>query len=158
VLLPNSPDVLITAERAAELSEKAVAVVPSRSPQAGLAVAGALDPTCRAAENADAMVQALARVRTAAVAPAARDDAQGRFRAGEAVGLVDEQVVAWGSPEHALGAVVAALAREAELISCLRGADAPLDDEAVRALVLGGTELELLDGGQPSWWWLLSAE
>jgi len=45
VVLPNSPNVLMAAERAAELSEKDVRVVPSRSMQAGLAAAVALDPT-----------------------------------------------------------------------------------------------------------------
>src|SRR5205823_2579269 len=36
VVLPNSPNVFMAAERAAELSDKVVAVVPSRSQQAGL--------------------------------------------------------------------------------------------------------------------------
>jgi hypothetical protein len=41
----------------------------------------------------------------------------------------------------------------------LRGADAPLDDATVEGLAGGGdTELELSEGGQPSYWWLLSAE
>jgi dihydroxyacetone kinase-like predicted kinase len=37
IVLPNSPNVIMAADRAAELSEKTVAVVESRSPQAGLA-------------------------------------------------------------------------------------------------------------------------
>ena len=46
VVLPNSPNVIMAAERAAELSEKTVCVVvASRSPQAGLAAAVSLDPT-----------------------------------------------------------------------------------------------------------------
>ncbi|MGH2856997.1 MAG: DAK2 domain-containing protein [Solirubrobacteraceae bacterium] len=158
VLLPNSPNVLLTAERAAELSEKTVAVVPSRSPQAGLSVSVCLDPSRRAAENAEAMTAALARVRTGGVAPAAREDPQGRFQPGDAVGFVDEDLVAWGSPEQTLSAVLEALAPDAELITCVRGADAPLDDEAVRALRSGEADVELLTGGQASWWWLLSAE
>ena len=47
VVLPNSPNVLMAAERAAELSEKRVFVVPTRSQQAGLAAAVALDPDAR---------------------------------------------------------------------------------------------------------------
>jgi hypothetical protein len=158
VVLPNSPNVVMTAERAAELSEKTVAVVPTRSPQAGLAAAVSLDPHRRAAENAAAMSSALDRVRTGAVAPAARADAQGRFQAGEAVGFVDEELIAWGQPRETLRDVLANLAQDAELITCLRGADAPLDDETVHALIAGDTELELSEGGQPSYWWLLSSE
>ena len=78
VVLPNSPNVLMAAERAAELSEKKVFVVPTRSQQAGLAAAVALDPARSAAENGAAMLEALAPVRTGAVTEAARDDAEGR--------------------------------------------------------------------------------
>ncbi|HWD74629.1 MAG TPA: DAK2 domain-containing protein [Solirubrobacteraceae bacterium] len=158
VVLPNSANVVMAAERAAELSEKAVVVVPTRSPQAGLAVAVSLDPARPAVDNAEAMHETLAHVRTGAVAPAARDDNQGRFRVGEAVGFVEDELVAWGSPRETLHEVLEQLGRDAELITCLRGADAPLTDETVHALVGGGAELELSDGGQPSYWWLLSAE
>jgi DAK2 domain fusion protein YloV len=158
VVLPNSANVVMAAERAAELSEKTVTVVLSRSPQAGLAAAVSLDPARRAVENAAAMNETLAHVRTGAVAPAARDDAQGRFHAGEAVGFVEEELIAWGTPRETLRDVLGQLAQDAELITCLRGAGAPLDDSAVHALAGSGVELELSDGGQPSYWWLLSAE
>jgi DAK2 domain fusion protein YloV len=158
VVLPNSANVVMASERAAELSEKTVVVVPTRSPQAGLAAAVSLDPSRRAVDNGMAMSEAVARVRTGAVAPAARDDTQGRFHAGDAVGFVDEELVAWGSPRETLQEVLEALARDAELITCLRGTDAPLDDETVHSLIDGDAELELSDGGQPSYWWLLSSE
>jgi hypothetical protein len=158
VVLPNSPNVFMAAERAAELSDKKVTVVASRSPQAGLAAAVSLDPGRRAGENAALMAETLLGVRTGAVAPAGRDDSQGRFRSGDAVGFVEEELVAWGEPAATLHAVLAQLAQDAELITCLRGAQAPLEDAQVRELVDGGVELELSDGGQPSYWWLLSAE
>jgi hypothetical protein len=158
VVLPNSANVVMTAERAAELSDKTVVVMPSRSQQAGLAAAVSLDPDRSASDNAASMLVTLAHVRTGAVAPAARDDAQGRFRAGEAVGFVDEELIAWGPPGETLHDVLSQLAQDAELITCLRGANAPLDDQAVLALVTDGVELELSEGGQPSYWWLLSAE
>jgi uncharacterized protein len=158
VVLPNSPIALAAARRAAELSDKAVSVVPSLSPQAGLAAAVALDPTRGAEPNAAAMRAALEHVRTGAVAPARLDDAEGRFRAGDAVGYVEEEIVAWGKPREALREVLEQLAHDAELITCLRGAEAPLDDGTVQALAHGDVEFELSDGGQPGHWWLLSAE
>jgi uncharacterized protein len=158
VVLPNSPNVLMAAERAAGLSDKTVGVVPSSSPQAGLAAAVSLDPAQPAEENVLAMTRTLERVRTGAVAPAARDDVRGRFREGDAVGFVDDQIVVWGRPRDALRGVLERLASGAELITCLRGAHAPLDDETVHALALGDVEFELSDGGQQSYWWLLSAE
>jgi hypothetical protein len=104
------------------------------------------------------MQETLIHVRTGAVAPAARDDAQGRFRAGEAVGFIEDELVAWGEPRQTLSSVLNELSEDAELITCLRGADAPLDDEAVQALASEEVELELSEGGQPRYWWLLSAE
>jgi uncharacterized protein len=158
VVLPNSSNVFMAAERAAELSEKQVVVVRSKTQQGGLAAAVALDPTRDAAANAAAMEEALANVRTGAVAPAARDDAGGRFRSGDAVGFVDDEIVAWGDPAATLRAVLGELSSGAELITCLRGAEAPLGDPEVAALAGDGIELELSPGGQPSYWWLLSAE
>ena len=159
VVLPNSSNVFMAAEEAARLSEKRVHVVPSRSQQAGLAAAIAFDPSRDGAANAAALTDALERVRTGAVAPAARDDAGGRFRAGEAVGFVGDELVAWGEPAATLRSILAALAAEAELVTCLSGDGAPLDADAVAALHDGSpAELELTQGGQPAYWYLLSAE
>jgi uncharacterized protein len=158
VVLPNGPTALMAARRAAGLSDKTVRVVPSLSPQAGLAAAVTLDPTQTAEGNAAAMTSALDHVRTGAVAPARLDDAQGRFRAGDAIGFVEDEIVAWGKPREALREVLERLAHDAELITCLRGAEAPLDDVTVQALAHGDVEFELSDGGQSGHWWLLAAE
>ena len=158
VVLPNSPNVRMAAERAAELAEKHVAVVATRSQQAGLSAAVALAPDRSAAENADAMEDVLAALRTGAVAPAARDDRLGRFAIGDAVGFVEEEILAWGEAEPTLGAVLEALGDGAELVTVIAGAGAPLDEARIEALAPDGVELELSEGGQPGWWWLLSAE
>jgi DAK2 domain fusion protein YloV len=161
VVLPNSPNVLMAAEHAAELSEKRVFVVPTRSQQAGLAAAVALDPERGAVANGEAMLEALALVRTGAVTGAARDDAEARparFHRGDAVGFVDERLVAWGEPAETLEAVLGELGREAELDTLIAGAGAPLDGDTVSALAPSGVELEYSWGGQPAYWWLIAAE
>jgi uncharacterized protein len=161
VVLPNSPNVIMAAERAAELSEKRVRVVPSRSQQAGLAAAVALDPDRGAEANAAAMAEALAQVRTGAVTAAARDDAEhepARFRRGDAVGFVEERLVAWGEPTDTLRTVLEALGRDAELVTLIAGDGAPLDADEVAALVPDGVEVEHSRAGQPSYWWLIAAE
>jgi DAK2 domain fusion protein YloV len=158
VVLPNSPNVFLAAERAADLSDKHVHVVRARSMQAGLSAAVALDPGRDAAANAAAMEDALAHVRSGAVAQAARDDGRGRFRRGEAVGFVEEEIVAWGAPDETLRSVLAELGRGAELVTCITGDGPPLGDAQVAALAPSGIELETRAGGQPSYWWLLTAE
>ncbi len=158
VVLPNSANVIMAAEHAAELSDKQVLVAPTTSQQAGLAAAVALAPDRTVEENARTLMQALTHLRTGAVAQAARDDARGRFARGEAVGFVADEVIAWGDPGETLKTVLMALADGAELISVLAGEDAPLEPEDVAGLLGGGVELELRHGGQPAYWWLLAAE
>ena len=158
VVLPNSPNVFMAAERAADLSDKRVEVIRSRSLQAGLAAAVAFLPNSGATDNYALMAEIVDQLHTGGVARAAREDPQGRFHTGDAVGFVDDELIAWGLPEETLRAVIATLAADAELVTCIRGVDAPLPDDAVRSLAGPGVQLELSDGGQASYWWLLSAE
>ena len=158
VVLPNSSNVIMAAERAAELSEKLVLVVPTKSQQAGLTAAVALDPTRPAEVNGQAMHDAVVELRIGSVAPAARDDVHGRFSSGDAVGFVDDEIIAWGAPEETLGAVLKSLAMGAELVTCISGEGAPIADDAIEAMAPAGVELEVSFGGQPAYWWLLAAE
>jgi fatty acid kinase len=164
IVLANSANVIMAAENAARLSEKQVLVAPTTSQQAGLAAAVALAHDRAMEENAQALLEAVSRVRTGAVAQAARDDAQGRFARGEAVGFVEDEVLAWGDPAETLQAVLAALANgedggeEPELISVLAGEDAPLGLGQVEEMAANHVELELRHGGQTAYWWLLAAE
>ena len=133
-------------------------VVASRSQQAGLAAAVALEAGRSAEENATAMQEALEAIRTGAVTEAARDDGEQRFRAGEAIGFVEEELVAWGEPEATLRAVLDSLSSDAELLTLIAGPSAPLGEEQIAGLIPDGVEYELSQGGQPSYWWLLAAE
>jgi len=158
VLIPNSPNVILAAEGAAELSEKPVRVVPTRSQQAGIPALLVFDPAHPAVDNAAALAEELEGVRTGGVASAARDDPGGRFGAGDALGYVGEELVAWGEPESTLAAAIKGVSEGMEVITCIAGDGAPLDREAVEPLVPDGVELDHHVGGQPAWWWLLCAQ
>jgi uncharacterized protein len=158
VVLPNSPNVVLAAERAAELSEKPVGVVPTHAPQEGLAALLAFDPERPVEDNRVSLEGARARLRLGGVAVAAKDDQGGRFSAGEAVGYLGDELVAFGEPEATLRATLAAVAEGAELLTCVAGAEPPLARAGVEAAMPDGVELEYHDGGQPAWWWLFCAE
>ncbi|HYP47725.1 MAG TPA: DAK2 domain-containing protein [Thermoleophilaceae bacterium] len=158
LVLANSANVILAAERAAELSDKPARVVPTTAPQEGLTALLAFDPERLAEENADAVRAAAEGLSCGGVAPAARDDAQGRFREGDAVGYADDELVAWGEPEATLAATIASLADGAELLTCIAGESPPLSREVLEASVPDGLELDYHEGGQPAWWWLLCAE
>ena len=158
VVLPNSPNVILAAERAAELSERPARVVPIRAQQEGLAALLAFDPANDAQRNADAIAHAASQLRVGGVAPAAKDDPQGRFAAGDAVGYDRDELVAWGAPAETLEAPLARLGEGAELVTCIAGGDPPLDRAQVEAALPAGTELESHAGGPAAWWWLLCVE
>jgi dihydroxyacetone kinase-like predicted kinase len=158
LVLPNSSNVIMAAERAAELSEKPTRVVPCSSQQAGLLALVELDAEAGAADNAERLEAALAQIRTGAVAPAARDDAQGRFRRGDAVGFVAEEVVAWGGAGSTLAATIERLGTDAELVTVIGGREAPIPLEEVESHAPSGIELDVQEGGQPHYWWLLAAQ
>jgi len=158
VVLPGSANVVMAAERAAELSDKRVQVVRATSQQAGLAAAVALQSDATVEQNAGAMEAVLGDLRVGAVAPAARSDAQGRFEQGDAVGFLGEDVIAWGEPRQTLAAVLSALVPESELISVIAGAEAPVELSELEGIMDVDVELEFRHGGQPAYWWLLAAE
>lgn len=102
--------------------------------------------------------EALGDVATGGIAPAARDDAQGRFKRGDAVGFAEGEIVAWGGAGSTLLATIEMLATDAEIVTVIGGDGAPIPLDEIDAHVPEGVELEKHEGGQPSWWWLLAAQ
>jgi DAK2 domain fusion protein YloV len=158
LVLPSSSNVVMAAERACELSEKPARVVAATSQQASLLALVEFDPGASAEENAGRLEVALEGVATGGVAPAARDDAQGRFKQGDAVGFTDGEIVAWGGAGSTLSTTIQHLAEGAEIVTVIAGEGAPIALEQIDTHVPDGVEVETHEGGQPSWWWLLAAQ
>ncbi len=158
VVLPNSSNVTLAAERAAELSEKPAALVRTTAPQVGLAALVELDPARPAGENAEALAAIAGGIRSGGVARAAREDPGGRFGEGDAVGYADDELVAWGEPAEVLAAVLRSVGGGREVLTVIAGESAPLDPDEVARAAPDGLEVEYHDGGQPAWWWLVAAE
>jgi dihydroxyacetone kinase-like predicted kinase len=158
LVLPSSPNVVMAAERACELSEKPARVVPALSQQASLLALVELDPGAGAADNAERLEGALEGVAIGGVAPAARDDAQGRFKQGDAVGFVAGEIVAWGGSGSTLTTTIQHLSEGAEIVTVIAGEGAPIPLSEIDTHAPAGVEVETHEGGQPSWWWLLAAQ
>jgi hypothetical protein len=158
LVFPSSSNVVMAAERACELSEKPARVVNATSQQASLLTLIELDTAASVDDNAERLEAALETVAAGGVAPAARDDAQGRFRKGDAVGFVGEEIVAWGGAGSTLAATIEKLAAGAEIVTVIAGAEAPIPLDDLDPHVPDGVEIETHEGGQPSWWWLLAAQ
>jgi len=159
IVLPNSPNVVMAADEAVRLAERPAHVVHALAQQAGLAaLVGAYDASAPAAENAERMRSELDAIATGLVAEADRDDADGRYRAGDAVGFLGDELVAWGEPQATLGQVLERIADGAEIVTLIEGADAPLRAADAELNLGNGAELEIQDGGQPTYWWLVAAQ
>ncbi len=158
LVFPNNPNVVMAAERAAELSDKDARVVGCTSQQAGLAALVELDPTASGDENAERLSAALEGIRAGSVAPAARDDAKGRFVTGDAVGFVGDEIVAWGGAGSTLSETMSRLGEGSEIVTVVVGEGAPIPLGDLEKHAPEGVELEVHDGGQPHYWWLLAAE
>jgi len=158
LVLPNNSNVLMAAERAAELSDKQARVVDCTAPQAGVVALVEVDPAASLDDNADRLLEALSEVRVGSVAAAARDDAQGRFVTGDAVGFVEDEVVAWGGAGSTLTETMARLAEGAEILTVIAGEAAPIPLAELEAQAPDGIEIELHEGGQQHYWWLLAAQ
>jgi len=158
LVLPSSSNVIMAAERACELSDKPARVVPATSQQASLLALVELDAEAPMDENAERLGEALEGLATGGVAPAARDDAQGRFKKGDAVGFADGAIVAWGGAGSTLATTLEHLAAGAEIVTVIAGEGAPIPLDELDTHVPDGVEVEAHEGGQPSWWWLLAAQ
>jgi len=164
ILLPNNSNVILGAEQAARATEKPVEVVPTDSIPAGLAAMVVFDGTHTAAENAAAMREAVVSVATGEVAIASRDAVLDglAIRKGNYFGLAGGDPVAEGKSfeEVARAVVERLLAEPREVLTLLRGADAPELGPLVAELAKRHPELEVdvQEGGQPHYPLLVSAE
>ena len=159
VLLPNSKNVRMAAGEAAELAEKEVVVVGCDSQQAALAALPEADREASAAENAQRLGDALGRIRSGGVAPAVKDDVQGRFVKEDAVGFDNNgEIVAWGGTGSTLRQTLERLGEGAELVTVFASPDAPVSAETLPEVLDGGAEVDVQVAGQPGWWWLITAE
>jgi len=158
VLLPNSPNVRMAAQEAAELSAKEVAVVGCDSQQAALTALPEADGDASAAENATRLGDAIGRIRTGGVAPAVKDDVHRRFVPGDAVGFDGDEIVAWGGAGSTLRLTLERIGAGAELVTVFASPDSPIPAHELPTELEGGAEVEVHQAGQPGWWWLISAE
>ena len=165
-VLPNNKNIIMAAQQCQPLTEKKVVVIPTGTVPQGISAAVAFD----AFEDADAIEQAMTEaaraVRTAQITYAARDsefDGQ-TIRAGEYLSLLDGTLAA---NDADIAAVVRTTLEkigqtEPELVTVYYGEDVTEDDaEAVGQAaeeLLPEAEVSVLRGGQPVYYYVISAE
>jgi fatty acid kinase len=166
IILPNNPNVVLAARQVADLSDRPVAVVPTRNAAEGFAALLALDPTLDAASNAGPMTAAGRKVQTFVVTAAVRDATIGgrKVKRGQTIALdPDDGLVAVdGDRDKAILAAVEALEPGFELLTLFYGDGAELAEAEDMARRIGtvapAIEIEVRHGGQPFYRYLIAAE
>ncbi len=156
VVLPNDPNVLVTAREAGKLSTKKVEVMDTRTLQEGLAAVVAFSPDVPLEQNLSNMRASARRVTSIRVAQAVKDGwaAGTRVRAGQFMAVISGDGVGVGATlREAVARAVGLLAdRDFSLVSVYYGDRAEPDElkevvEGLRAM-LPSSDVEVAWGGQ----------
>ena len=166
-ILPNNKNIIMAAQQARDLTEdKNIIVIPSRTVPQGLTALVNFMPDLGPEENTQTMTEEMGNVRTAQITYAVRTtNIDGiDIEEGDIMALGDHGMLAVGKSVDAvaLDAMKEMLDEECELVTIYYGADVPEHEaEALRDQTqkqYPDKEIELQYGGQPIYYYLISAE
>ena len=166
-ILPNNKNIILAAEQAKYLVEdKEIIVVPSKTVPQGITALINFIPELSAEDNLSTMMEEMERIKTGQITYAVRStqiDGM-EIHQGDIMGLGDQGMLAVGSSieRTAIETLKAMVDEESELISIYYGSDVKAE-EAERVFAKAqkacpGCEVELHNGGQPIYYYLMSVE
>ncbi len=166
IVLPNNKNIIMAAQQCVGLTDREVIVVPSTTVPQGISAMLALDPAASPAEAAEAMNGAIGGVKTISVTYAARDSSfDGReIREGEYLALQDGKMLCNVPDKAALTKAIGDALADcgAEFISIFYGEDVAAGEAEAFSEAIGSfvpdAEISLVSGGQPVYYYLISAE
>jgi DAK2 domain fusion protein YloV len=166
IVLPNNKNIILAAQQAQTLSTKNVRVVGSTSVPQGISALLVVNQQADLDANVEAMQSALQSVQTGEVTVAVRDVHLGDLLVseGDFIGLKDDELATKGSDPASVAVSLLEMmhAQDAEIITLYRGEPLAMD-EAESLLgrlrdLYPGQEIELVDGGQSHYHYIISVE
>jgi uncharacterized protein len=166
IILPNNKNIILAAQQAKEVTVKNVSIVPSRNIPQGLAAMMHLNPDGNAEAVAAKMNKSIEDVTAIEVTTATRTvEIDGvSVEQGQVIALVNGtlSVSAASVEEACLGALEKARAADFELITLFYGEDMAASEanrisDVIRSKY-AAQEIELQDGGQPHYQFIISVE
>ena len=166
-VLPNNKNIVMAAQQCAGLSEKKVIVIPTATVPQGISAMMAVDPDeTDAAAIEQAMNAAASAVTTAQITYAARNSEFDGFaiREGDYLALLEGKLF---DTDTSIGAVLEKLAAEAdsrgaEFVNLFYGSDVSEEDAQKAGEQFGrlcpGAEINVVSGGQPVYYYIISME
>ena len=166
-VLPNNGNIIMAAQQCVPLAEgKQVVVLPTKTVPQGISALMVMDLEASQEDNVAAMTEAIGNVHTSEITYAARDSDFDGFaiKQGDYLALTEHQL--FGTDQN-LDTLLRRLAeadaqQSAEFINIFYGEDVS-EDDAQKALELfteccPNAEITLLSGGQPVYYYMISAE
>lgn len=166
-VFPNNKNIILAASQAKELCEdKNVIVVPTRSIPQGITAMISYVPENTPEENEQLMNEEIAGVHTAELTYAVRDThiEDKEIHQGDIMGVGDHGILAVGKEieQTALDSIAEMMDDDSELIVIYYGADTNADDAKALADKVRqkypDCEVELNEGGQPIYYYIISVE
>lgn len=166
ILLPNNPNIVLTAKQSQALVQLDLKVVPTRSICEGVAAMVSFNPEAGLDANVDAMQAAALAVQTIEITRAVRSTKVNglRIEEGQAIGLLDGTLVEASASMGDAAMMVLERARvsDHEMVTVYRGEG--VSEEESRSLADSiserwpGVQLQVVDGGQPHYPYIISVE
>ena len=165
LILPNNKNIHMSAQQAAEVSEREIGVIPTRTIPEAFSALLAFDPDAELEANIEAMTEAASYVRTGEVTTAVKDSKGkvGEIREGQIIGIADHEIEVVGDDLlDVTTKLTELLLVDAEILTVLAGED--MSDEVLSTLMDRLTsahpdvEVEAHRGEQPLYPVILAAE
>jgi len=166
ILLPNNSNVVLSARQVASLTSKTAYIVPTETMPQGIAALLGFNFEADFESNCKVMTEAAASIQTAEITTAVRTaQVSGvRVREGDYIGLVNGDLVIAGQDiEHVIQETLQRMHIERyEIVTLYFGEDVARQQAEETAKRIKGKyshlEIEVVDGGQPHYAYILSAE
>ncbi|MBQ8881662.1 MAG: DAK2 domain-containing protein [Oscillospiraceae bacterium] len=165
-VLPNNKNIIMAAEQVNELTEKNVVVIPSKTVPQGITAMLSFNPEGEAAENTEALTEALSTVDTMQITYAARNSDFDGYDIHEGDYLAIYGSALFGTDKD-VTVLLKSLAEKVkqegkEYITIYFGEDITGEQAQAAADIFSeicpDADVNLLSGGQPVYYYLISAE
>lgn len=165
-VLPNNSNIVLSANQAAQISDRKIRVIPTKTIPQGLAAMIAYNPEVDVEANVDAMTKAMHEVRSGQVTYAVRDSRidEIEIKEGDIMGITDKKISVVGRDiaEVTQQLLDTMLEEGGEIVTVLYGSDAKEEDnESIKTYLedkYPDIDVEIISGGQPLYYYLLAVE
>ncbi|EGT0691294.1 DAK2 domain-containing protein [Clostridium perfringens] len=165
-ILPNNKNIIMAANQAAEISDKDIRVIPTKTIPQGITCITMFNPEADVEENTEELKEAMEMVKTTSVTYAVRDtEVDGKeIKEGNILGLVEGKIKEVGEDPYKVAEdlIDSLVDEDSELITIFYGKDC--EEEKVDALIekLEGKyedlDVQCYNGEQPLYYFIMSVE